>query len=92
MPPPLTRRQKQIWTFLTWFIGHKGYPPSRRQIGMAMRIKTPNGVSCHLEALQRKGYLKLDARVARGIRVLNPGGEPQAPPLRIVSDEPEAAG
>jgi repressor LexA len=92
MPPRLTRRQKQIWTFIGWFVGQKGYPPTRRQIGMAVRIKTPNGVSCHLTALQRKGYLKLDAKVARGIRVLNPGADGQAPPLRIVTDEPEVAG
>jgi SOS-response transcriptional repressor LexA len=34
-----------------------------------MGIRSPNGVKCHLSALQSKGYIEIDRGVARGIRL-----------------------
>ena len=68
MPEPLTKRQKQILNHLTKTIQQEGYPPSIREIGASLGIKSPRGVAGHLEALQRKGYIERE-RGARTIKI-----------------------
>ena len=68
MGEPLTKRQKQILDHVTRSIQKEGYPPSIREIGQALGIKSPRGVVGHLEALQKKGYLSRE-RGARTIKV-----------------------
>ncbi|MBI4436081.1 MAG: transcriptional repressor LexA [Candidatus Omnitrophica bacterium] len=68
MPEPLTKRQKQIFNYLTHSIQQEGYPPSIREIGEALGIKSPRGVVGHLEALEKKGYLSRE-RGARTIKI-----------------------
>jgi repressor LexA len=65
----LTARQRKILEFITAAIEEKGYAPSFREIGKAMGIKSTNGVSDHLKALEKKGYLKRDGSKSRSIRV-----------------------
>ena len=84
MRKELTKRQRQIYVFIRWFSERKGYAPSLRQIGMAVKIGTANGVKCHVDALQRKGYLRRDPKVPRGMRLLD---VPSVPMLRIVGGE-----
>ena len=68
MPEPLTKRQKQMLDYVIKSIQREGYPPSIREIGASLGIKSPRGVVGHLEALQRKGYLERE-RGARTIRI-----------------------
>lgn len=51
----LTTRQSEIYEFLKEHISSRGYVPSIREIGNHFGIKSPNGVVCHLNALERKG-------------------------------------
>lgn len=44
-----------------------GVPPSIRQIGAALGISSTNGVRLHLQALQKKGYIRRSQRTSRGI-------------------------
>ena len=44
-----------------------GVPPSIRQIGTALGISSTNGVRLHLQALQKKGYIRRSQRTSRGI-------------------------
>ena len=44
-----------------------GVPPSIRQIGTALNISSTNGVRLHLQALQKKGYIRRSQRTSRGI-------------------------
>jgi repressor LexA len=55
---PLTTKQEKIYNFIRKHIENKGYPPAIRDICEAFRISSPNGVMCHLKALQKKGYIK----------------------------------
>lgn len=55
--PRLTDRQRQILDVIRGWIDEHGYPPSMREIGQAVGIRSTNGVSDHLKALERKGYL-----------------------------------
>ncbi len=55
--PPLTARQQQVLQAIESFIAEHGYPPSIREIGRLVGIRSTNGVSDHLKAIERKGYL-----------------------------------
>ena len=56
-PPKLTTRQQQVLDFIEDRINAWGYPPTIREIGEHLGIKSTNGVADHLKALKRKGYL-----------------------------------
>ena len=76
MRPCLTSRQREILEFIQWKFATKGYAPTIREIGAAFGILSPNGVYCHLVALQRHGCIERDKHVQRGIRLLVPGLPP----------------
>lgn len=75
-PRRLTPRQRRILDYIRAFRLEHGYPPTLRQIGAEMGIKSTNGVHDHLAALKRKGYIDLDQGQARGIVVLARPGVP----------------
>ena len=56
--------------FLSRFIAEHGYPPSVREIGQHFHIQSLAGVTCHLDALQKKKFIERDKGKARGIRVV----------------------
>ena len=55
--PSLTPKQQKIYNFIRKHIETKGYPPAIRDICDEFGISSPNGVMCHLKALQKKGYI-----------------------------------
>jgi len=65
---PLTDKQRQVLEFIRANSGV--YGPAVREIATAFGIKSPNGVSCHLRALEKKGWLKRRPGIARGIEVV----------------------
>ena len=65
----LTDRQKQILEFVVSSITDRGYPPSVRDICRHFDIQSPQGAQRHLDALEKKGYIKRDARLARSLSV-----------------------
>src|SRR3954467_14636417 len=67
----LTPKQKKIYDFICHRIDERGYPPTIRDIGAAFDIKSPNGVMCHLKALEKKGFIVRDGNSARAIRLTN---------------------
>jgi repressor LexA len=75
--PKLTDTQKRIFDFILKYIEQNGYPPAIRDIGDEFGIKSPNGVMCHLRALQKKGYIhrdeKNDERGGRARAITIPG-------------------
>ena len=77
----LTERQRQILEFITRRIEEQGYPPTIREIGEQMGIKSTNGVNDHLKALERKGFLKregLKSRALRPVHMPEPNSAPAA--------------
>ena len=64
----LTARQKEILDFITVSIDQRGYPPTIREIGKHMGIRSTNGVNDHLKALERKGVLTRDDLKSRAMR------------------------
>lgn len=63
----LTSRQQQVLTIINDFAGRCGYPPSLREIAAQLGISGTLGVSKHLAALERKGYLLRKENRSRGI-------------------------
>ena len=57
MTEDLTERQREILRYLHDFIVDRGYPPTVREIGSAMQIRSTNGVNDHLLALERRGWI-----------------------------------
>lgn len=53
----LTDRQSEILSFIVKETEMRGFPPTIREIGEEMDIRSTNGVNDHLKALERKGYL-----------------------------------
>lgn len=64
----LTKRQEMVLDFITQSISNRGYPPTLREIGSHMGIRSTNGVNDHLRALERKGYLKREDMKSRALR------------------------
>lgn len=54
--------------FISNSIHTRGYPPTLREIGAAIGVRSTNGVNDHLRALERKGYITRDDMLSRGIR------------------------
>lgn len=64
----LTQRQKMVLEFIQNTISADGYPPTLREIGNFMGIRSTNGVNDHLRALERKGYLTRKDMKSRTLR------------------------
>jgi len=63
----LTDRQLEVLRFIARQIDEAGYPPTIREIGEALDIRSTNGVNDHLKALERKGYLTRDPAKSRAL-------------------------
>jgi len=63
----LTERQLEVLRFIARQIEEQGYPPTIREIGEALDIRSTNGVNDHLKALERKGFLSRDPVKSRAL-------------------------
>ena len=63
----LTGRQSQVLAAISESIRTTGYPPTIREIGVVLNIRSTNGVNDHLKALERKGYITRDTSKSRAI-------------------------
>ena len=68
----LTDRQLEVLRFIARQIEEQGYPPTIREIGEALEIRSTNGVNDHLSALRKKGRLTGDSMKSRSWRVTKP--------------------
>ncbi len=65
----LTERQRAVLEFIGTSIADRGYPPTLREIGNHLGIRSTNGVNDHLRALERKGYLTREDMKSRTLRL-----------------------
>ncbi len=78
MPEVLTQRQREILDYLKQMLRDKAYPPTVREIGLAIGLSSSSTVQNHLNTLERKGYIRRDPAKSRAIE--------------LVQSEKEAAG
>jgi len=74
--PVLTERQQEVLSFIQKTIDSLGYPPTVREIGEHLGIRSTNGVADHLKALKRKGYLTQQEMKSRTLKPTS-SSEPQ---------------
>ena len=67
----LTERQQAIYVFIRDKIEGRGYGPTVREIGQEFDIRSPNGVMCHLKALEKKGLIRREGFSARAITLVD---------------------
>ncbi|MBP2071674.1 transcriptional repressor LexA [Thermoanaerobacterium butyriciformans] len=67
----ISLKQQEIIEFIKSEINRKGYPPSVREIGKAVGLKSTSTVHGHLSRLEKKGYIRRDPTKPRAIEVLN---------------------
>lgn len=65
----LTNRQQRILEFIRAAVEERGYPPSVREIGEAVGLKSPSSVHSQLNTLERGGFLRKDPSRPRAIDV-----------------------
>ncbi|MGE5587405.1 MAG: transcriptional repressor LexA [Clostridia bacterium] len=70
----ISHRQQQILDFITKQTELHGYPPSVREIGQAVGLKSTSTVHGHLSQLEKKGYIRRDPTKPRAIEVLPASG------------------
>lgn len=63
----LTPRQREVYKFIRDKIRNRGYGPTVREIGERFKISSPNGVMCHLKALEKKGLIDREPNMSRAI-------------------------
>ncbi|HWH33353.1 MAG TPA: transcriptional repressor LexA [Egibacteraceae bacterium] len=79
----LTERQQRILEMIRESVATRGYPPSVREIGEAVGLRSPSSVHSQLAALERGGYLRRDPSRPRAIEVrFDPDTELSLPVVR----------
>src|SRR3990172_12738100 len=69
----LTDRQREIYEFIRSKIFERGYGPTVRETADAFGIRSPNGVMCHLRALEKKAIISREPNMSRAIKLVDDG-------------------
>lgn len=71
MEQTLTAKQEQILNCIKQSLRDKGYPPSVRELCLAVGLSSTSTVHSHLNTLEKKGYIRRDPSKPRTIEVLD---------------------
>jgi repressor LexA len=71
----LTEKQQTIFNYIRSMIEDRGLGPTIREIAAEMNFKSPNGVMCHLAALERKGLINRTSNRSRSIVLTDEAAE-----------------
>ncbi|MDD6877859.1 MAG: transcriptional repressor LexA [Clostridiaceae bacterium] len=78
----LTKKQREIYDFIMKSTREQGYPPSVREIGEAVGLRSPSTVHAHLKSLDALGLIDRESRKTRAIRI--PGASPEESSVRSI--------
>jgi len=89
----LTAKQSTILAAITESIGRRGYPPSMREIGDAVGLRSLSSVTHQLNQLELAGRIRRDPNRPRALEVLVDSAAPVAPPATVftTSDDGDTA-
>lgn len=77
----LTDKQQQIYDYIVAFQKDQGYPPSVREIGEAVGLKSPSTVHFHLKHLEEAGVIEKGAGKGRAITLTTPPASEDRVPI-----------
>ena len=72
-PDSLNKREKAILKYIEKQVNSNGYPPSVREIGKAVGLKSTATVHGYLASLEKKGYIKKESQKGRTLKLLKGG-------------------
>lgn len=75
----LSKMQQKIYAYIADCIRQQGYPPSVREIGEAVGLKSPSTVHFHLKHLEEAGVIEKGAGKGRAITLTSPPVEDRVP-------------
>lgn len=76
----ITAKQQRVLNFINEYSLDHGYPPSVREIGNELGLKSPSSVHAHLKKLQEAGYLEPADHKSRTITTVSgPAMTPRVP-------------
>jgi len=81
---PLTKRQREILSYLSNYSEQNGYAPSFEEIAEQFRYSSLATVHEHLSNLERKGYIKRSYNESRAIEILPTEATPRAIELPVL--------
>jgi repressor LexA len=81
---PLTKRQREILSFLTSYTDENGYAPSFEEIAESFGFTSLATVHEHLSNLERKGYIRRGYNESRSIEILPSDATPRAVELPLL--------
>lgn len=84
----LSARRKQILDYIVATTRQRGYPPTVREIGDAVGLRSSSTVHFHLNVLQKLGLIERDGSLTRAIRTRDADTQPPRPPARGVTYAP----
>ena len=67
----LSKKQREIYDYITEFAEEQGFPPSVREIAAAVGLRSPSTVHSHLKVLDSKGMIFRDGRKMRAIKTID---------------------
>ncbi|MEA4824819.1 MAG: transcriptional repressor LexA [Clostridiaceae bacterium] len=67
--PRLTKKQREIYDYIMKSIREQGFPPSVREIGEAVGLRSPSTVHAHLKLLDSLGLIDRESHKTRAIRI-----------------------
>ncbi len=70
----ITRRQREVYDFISRFVAEHGYAPSFEEIGDGLDLSSLATVHKHITNLEKKGLLTRDYNRSRSIDLLPPKG------------------
>ena len=83
----LSAMQQRIYDYIAACIQTQGYPPSVREIGEAVGLRSPSTVHFHLKKLADAGFIEIGAGKGRAITLTHPAApsvpEPEEPADRV---------
>ncbi len=82
-----TARQSEVLSAIAAYITEHGFAPTIRELGERIGCSSPNGTTCHLKALEKKGLLIWDRQRARTMRI-PPVGSTDSQPKPTPSVKP----
>ena len=83
-PMPLTKRQREILTYLSGYTEQNGFAPSFEEIAEQFGYNSLATVHEHLTNLERKGYIKRNYNESRAISILPSEVSPRAVELPLL--------
>ncbi|HHW41000.1 MAG TPA: transcriptional repressor LexA [Syntrophomonadaceae bacterium] len=90
MGKKISHRQEEILKYIQKTMDERGYPPSVREIGEAVGLKSSSTVHAHLVHLEKMGYIRRDPTKPRAIELVGANSSVVRVPVvgRVAAGEP----